>query len=403
MARLLEELDGDGLISSNSKGIPSSVTRNLLPISNEANDVSQDKWIWNPDAESIRHTNVYRFMRKLGFNDREEFLRYSRENLEEFWDAICRETSIAWFEPYTRVLDSSRGPEWTRWFIDGKTNIALTCLDRHASSGNTALLWETENGAEGRMSFAQLNLEVNRLANALSSLDVAIGDRVALCLPMTPEVVKVLYACFKLGLVVVPIFAGFGAHAIAARLQDSGARIIFTADFGERRGKKFPLKAKVDEALNSAPDITHQIVVRYRDGEVPWCAERDLWWDDFVKGRPTEFETKALNSEALAFILYTSGTTGRPKGTVHTHAGCLAQMCKEIYLAFDHQADDQFFWLTDIGWMMGPWSIIGTIILAELFFFTTVLPTTPTRTGFGRWLNGIESLRSGSHRRQSGC
>lgn len=330
-----------------------------MPVPNQAASASPDKWIWEPDPDSIQHTNVYRFMQRLGFDDREAFLRYSRENPEEFWDAMIQETSIEWFEPYTRVLDAPRGPEWAQWFVGGKTNIALNCLDRHTNSENVALLWEAENGTQGEISFQELNREVNRLANALSGLGLAPGDRVALCLPMCPEVVTVLYACFKLGLVVVPIFAGFGVSAIAARLKDSGSRIIVTADFLERRGKKIPLKAKVDEALDQIGGVEHELVLRYRGGDVRWSPGRDIWWHEFVKGQSAECETLALESEATAFILYTSGTTGRPKGTVHTHAGCLAQMTKEIYLAFDHQAGDRFFWLSDIGWMMGPWSIIG--------------------------------------------
>ena len=193
---------------------------------------------------------------------------------------------------------------------------------------------------------------------------------------MTPEVVTVLYACFKLGLIVVPIFAGFGAHAIAARLQDSGARIIFTADYGERRGKKNPLKEKVDEAAQQVPDVNTRLSFAIA-AAASHGLQRDLWWHEFVAGKPATCETKALDSEALAFILYTSGTTGRPKGTVHTHAGCLAQMCKEIYLAFDHQADDRFFWLSDIGWMMGPWTIIGNHSFGGTIFLYDGAPDYP--------------------------
>src|ERR1700681_259527 len=204
------------------------------------------KWIWEPSPEWIEQTNVWQFMRKLGFTDREAFLRYSRENLEEFWDQMVREASIEWVPPYSRVLDISRGVEWSQWFLGGTLNIAWNCLDRHVASGSTACIWEGEDGATRALTFAELAEDVNRLANALAALGLAKGDRVALVMPMVPEVVTAVYACFKLGLIVVPIFAGFGEGAIATRLENSGARVVFTSDYGQRRGKLVPLKQKVD-------------------------------------------------------------------------------------------------------------------------------------------------------------
>jgi acetyl-CoA synthetase len=155
-----------------------------------------NKWIWEPSREWIEQTNIWRFMQKLGFSDREEFLRYSRENLEAFWDHMVREAGIDWFQPYDRVLDLSRGAEWTEWFLGGKLNIAWNCLDRHVASGNLACIWEGEDGAIRTLTFAQLAEEVNRLTNGLSAIGLAKGDRVALVMPMVPEVVAILYACF---------------------------------------------------------------------------------------------------------------------------------------------------------------------------------------------------------------
>jgi len=337
-----------------------------------------NKWIWEPSREWIEQTNVWRFMQKLGFSDREEFLRYSRENLEAFWDHMVREAGIDWFQPYDRVVDLSRGPEWTEWFLGGKLNIAWNCLDRHVASGKLACIWEGEDGAIRTLTFAQLAEEVNRLVNGLSALGLAKGDRVALVMPMVPEVVAILYACFKLGLIVVPIFAGFGAGAIATRLENSGARVVFTADHAQRRGKLLPLKEKVDQALEKPTAVEKVIVWRYKSGEIPWHEGRDLWWDEVVRGQSTTRESLALDSEDRAFILYTSGTTGKPKGTVHTHAGCLAQMSKEIYLAFDHKPADRFWWLSDIGWMMGPWMIIGNQNFGGTIFLYDGAPDWPT-------------------------
>jgi acetyl-CoA synthetase len=313
--------------------------------------------VWTPPPGWVEQTNVYRFMRRLGFDRLEDFLQFSREHNERFWDEMLREAGIEWFEPYTKVCDTSDGVEWSRWFIDGRLNIAANCLDRHTGSTAPAILWEGEDGAIRSLTFSELAAETARLAHALHGLGLREGDRVALVMPMIPEVVAVLYACFKLGLIAVPIFAGFGAAAIATRLEDSAARVVVTADWLERRGRRLPLKAKLDEALEGTP-VEKVIVFRYKSDPIPWNTARDVWWDELLDGRPIEHASLPLDSEHRALLLYTSGTTGKPKGAVHTHAGALAQTTKEILLAFDHKPADRFFWLSDIGWMMGPWEII---------------------------------------------
>jgi acetyl-CoA synthetase len=312
--------------------------------------------IWEPSREFIERTNVWRFMERLGFMDREAFLRFSREQPERFWDELMHEMRVEWFEPYRQVLDASRGPEWAQWFIGGRLNIAHNCLDRWADSGRIACLWEAENGATREVTFRELRKEANRVANGLKSMGLQPGDRIALCLPMVPEILSILYGCFKAGLTVAPIFAGFGAGAIATRLEDSGARVVFTAEHLERRGKKLPLAEKIPAGIRT-------VMV----GGGPLFADQ-----------PDDAPTQSLDSEARAFILYTSGTTGKPKGAVHTHAGCLAQMGKEIWLGFDHQPDDRFFWLSDIGWMMGPWSILGNHLFGGTIFMYDGAPDFPT-------------------------
>ena len=321
-------------------------------------------WIWKPTIEWTEQTNVYRFIRRLGFTDREEFLRFSVEHLEQFWAEMASEAGIHWFEPYCQVLDSSRGVEWSQWFTGGKLNITDNCLDRHKDSGRIAILSETEDGAPRTITFAELHAEVNRLANALRAMGLNPGDRVAMCMPMVPEIVTILYACFKLGLVVVPIFAGFGAGAIATRLENSGAHVVFTAEFLHRRAKPIPLRAKVEQAVERAPSVERIVALEQ--------------WNDLLRGQPDECATLPLDSETPCLILYTSGTTGKPKGTVHTHAGTLVQMAKEIYLAFDHKAEDRFFWLSDIGWMMGPWSIIGNHNFGGTIFIYDGAPDYPS-------------------------
>jgi acetyl-CoA synthetase len=311
--------------------------------------------IWRPSQEFVESTNVWRFMQRLGFADREAFLLFSREEPERFWSEILREMRVEWFEPYRQVLDASRGPEWTEWFLGGRINIAHNCVDRWAGTDRIACIQESENGAQRQITFAELRRDANRVANGLRAMGLEPGDRVALCLPMVPEILAILYGCFKAGLIVVPIFAGFGSGAIATRIEDSGARVLFTAPNLERRGKRLPLAEKMPRT------VERTIVV---DG--PMFPEQAV-----------EAETVALDSEARAFILYTSGTTGKPKGAVHTHAGCLAQIGKEIWLGFDHREGERFFWLSDIGWMMGPWTILGNHLFGGTIFMYDGAPDFP--------------------------
>jgi acetyl-CoA synthetase len=312
--------------------------------------------VWKPTQEQIERTNVWRFMQRLGFEDRAAFLRFSVDELERFWDETMREIGVQWFEPYQQVLDSSRGVEWCRWFTGGRLNIAYNCVDRWAQTDRIACIWEGENGETRTIGFRELRDRSNQVANALIESGLQAGDRVALCMPMIPEILAILYGCFRAGLTAVPIFAGFGAGAIASRIADSGARVVLTERYLTRRGKRLPLAEKMPNGV------------------------RTIIGSEFASAASSSFETASLDSEHRAIILYTSGTTGKPKGVVHTQAGCLAQMGKEIWLAFDHQPDDRFFWLSDIGWMMGPWTIIGNHLFGGTIFLYDGAPDYPTRS-----------------------
>jgi acetyl-CoA synthetase len=319
--------------------------------------------VWRPKKADIERTNVYRFMQRLGISDREEFLRFSVDQLETFWAEIEKEMKVEWFTPYSKILDTQRGNEWAKWYIGGELNIAHNCLDRWLHSRQIACLWQNESGDRREVTFLDLVYDSNRLAHYLRSLGIDRGDRVALCVPMEPELLTVVYACLKIGAVVVPIFAGFGPSAIASRLADSGARVVFTAESLTRRGKKIPLRAKVDEALLRENAVEHVIHLDQIDSLTSQLSGL--------------FETVPLPSDAPALLLYTSGTTGKPKGCVHTHGGALMQPAKEVYLAFDHQPSDRFFWLTDIGWMMGPWTILGNHHFGGTIFLYDGAPDYP--------------------------
>jgi len=320
-------------------------------------------FVYTPSRETVENANVRRFMRRLGFDDLDSFLAWSRDEHLKFWDECVRECGIEFSHAYTQVCDDSRGPEWTQWFLPGELNVAHNCLDRHSG---LAILWENESGATREVTFDELRALTDGYAARLQALGLREGDRVALVMPMIPEIVAMLYACFKLGLIVVPIFSGFGEQAIWTRLADSGARMVFTEDSLVRRGKRVALRAKVEEAIARGCAVEHILT----------SADRDTG----------TVATRALPSEAPCFILYTSGTTGKPKGVVHTHAGALAQMAKEIRFAFDQKPGDRFFWLSDIGWMMGPWTILGNHNFGGTIFLYDGAPDFPDADRLWRML-----------------
>jgi acetyl-CoA synthetase len=229
-------------------------------------------------------------------------------------------------------------------------------------------VWEGEEGAKRLFTFEELFREVNRATNALKELGVAKGDTVGLYMPMVPETVIALLACFKTGAIAIPIFSGYAPPAVAQRLRDAKAKVLFTADGSMRRGKGVRIKPNADAAVADAPSVEHVVVLRRTGEQVAWTEGRDIWWHDLVPRQRSVARTAHLDSEDVALIIYTSGTTGLPKGTVHTHAGTLVQVTKEVGYFFDMKATDVFFWLSDIGWMMGPWMIIG-----GLFHGATVL------------------------------
>jgi len=332
------------------------------------------KIVWKPSEEYIKNANITRFMNKYGIKDYDELIKRSTDNIEWFWDAIMKDLDIEWYKSYNKVLDTSGGIQWAKWFIGGKINIVHNCLDRHAKSSrkdNIAIIWEDEAGNTRKYTYFELYYEVNKLANALKELGVQKGDRVGIYMPMVPEIVVGFLAIIKIGAIAIPIFSGFGFSALASRLNIAEAKILLTADGSIRRGKIIKIKEEADKALEKVPTVKHVVVYKRIGEKIEWDPNRDIWWDDIVYRQSKECLTMQMDSEDYAMIIFSSGTTGKPKGTVHTHGGALAQITKELGYYFDVKENDVFFWLTDIGWMMGPWMIIGvqnfgaTIVLFE--------------------------------------
>ncbi len=321
-----------------------------------------DEIVWKPTKDYVEKANITRFMKKHNIKNYKELIKKSTEDIEWFWDAAVKDLNIKWYKPYEKVFDDTDGIQWTKWFIGGKTNIVLNCLDKHVNSdrkNNVAVTWENESGDVRRLTYKELSSEVNRFANALKELGVKKGDRIGIYMPMVPETIIGFLAVMKIGGISIPIFSGFGSHALASRLQIAGAKLLLTADGSVRRGKTVEIKKEVDKAIDTVTTLEHIIVYRRLGIDITWKEGRDIWWKDIVAHQSDKCETLEMDSEDYAMIIFSSGTTGPPKGTVHTHGGALAQIGKELGYYFDVKENDVFFWLSDIGWMMGPWMIIG--------------------------------------------
>jgi acetyl-CoA synthetase len=316
---------------------------------------------WEPTADVIADANATRLMERLGIKDYRDLVARSAVDIEWFWAAAVEDLDISFATPYRQILDGSRGPEWPRWFVGGEINLAYNCIDRHASANPDAraLLWEGEDEATRELSYGELLRRVGRVANGLSSLGIGVGDVVAVYMPMVPEAIVAMYAVIRLGAVYLPIFSGFGAPAVKTRLQDSGAKLLITADGFFRRGRRVPMKEAADAAAAEAADLTHVVVWRRWPDEPCPLSERDILWDDAFEGASPDHLAPALDPETPMMIAYTSGTTGRPKGSVHVHGGFLVKVAAEAAYQTDLKRDDVLFWVTDMGWIMGPWEIVG--------------------------------------------
>ncbi len=336
--------------------------------------------VWRPTDELLRGANITRFMRRHGIEDHDDLLNRSVKNNQWFWKAAVEDLGIEWYEEPLGVLDASRGNPWALWFPGGKINIAHNGLDRRAlgmDKDKVACIWEGDDRTVRKTTYRDHYLEANRLANAMVAEGIEPGDTVGIYMPMVPEVITAMFACWKVGALAVPIFSGFAAKATATRLEDAGAKLLLTADGYMRRGKVVELKEEADKAVAMVPSLRRVVVLDRLCRRTPWDDEVDVHWSDFLDGQPEEFETRQLDSEHRSMILYTSGTTGKPKGSVHTHIGVLAQATKEIAYGFDMKPADVFFWVTDIGWMMGPWMIIGVSTLGGTMVMMEGTPDYP--------------------------
>ncbi|ROS25286.1 acetyl-coenzyme A synthetase [Rathayibacter sp. PhB127] len=310
-----------------------------------------------------------------------------------FWADRSR-VLLHWHRPFTRTLDWSE-PPFARWFDDGELNVAYNCLDRHVLAGHgdrIAIHWEGEPGDSRDLTYAELTAEVKRAANLFTSLGVQAGDRVAIYLPMIPEAVIAMLAVARLGAVHSVVFGGFSAESLRARIDDAEAKLVVTADGGWRKGSVFPLKPAVDAALaldGGASSVEHVLVVRRGGNTVEWSADRDLWWHEEIVAVDADHVARPFPAEQPLFILYTSGTTGKPKGILHTSGGYLTQVAYTHRTVFDLKPETDVYWCTaDVGWITGhSYVVYGPLANGATQVMYEGTPDTPHA---GRWWEIIE-------------
>jgi len=327
-------------------------------------DLTSQPVAWRPDAGRLARSRALAFARANGLTTWEEIADRAAADPSWFWGAVADELGIVWSRQYDTVLDLSAGPAWPRWFVGGRMNYVVSAVDRHLAerAGEVALVWEGDDGATRSLTYGELAAEVNRLSNALRALGIGKGDRVGIFLPMLAETAIATLACSRIGAIFVPMFSGYGPDAVATRINDASARLLITADGFYRRGAVVSMKATADAALEQTTSIERVLVVRRTGADVPWTAGRDVWWHDIVPTQPDACEPEDTAADDPYMLIYTSGTTGKPKGAVHVHAGFPVKAAQDLAFCFDVHRGDRLFWLTDLGWMMGPWAIAGGLI-----------------------------------------
>ncbi|MDX6669310.1 MAG: acetyl-CoA synthetase, partial [Solirubrobacteraceae bacterium] len=336
---------------------------------------------WEPTQEYVERANVTRLMRAHGIGTIDELRARSVADISWYWDAVVRDLGIPFAQPYEQVLDDSQGIQWCKWFVGGHVNLTSACVDRWTGApelaDRPALIAEAEDGVVRTLTYGDLAREVDALAAALRADGVSKGDTIGVFMPMVAEAVVAAYAIAKIGAVYLPIFSGFAASAIASRLQDAEARVVLTADGTWRRGKHGAMKPTCDEAVAQCPTVRRVVMLERLGIDVPMTPGRDATWADFTAGHTGTVEAEDTGSEDVFMIAYTSGTTGRPKGAVHVHGGFLVKIASEVAYQTDLHPGEVFYWVTDMGWIMGPLSMVGSHALGAAMVMYEGAPDFP--------------------------
>lgn len=336
--------------------------------------------VWRPTQDYIEQANLTRFMRQNGVENYAELMERSTSDFPWFTAALLRFLNIKFYHPYAQIVDLSRGIEWPRWCVGGRLNIVHNCLDKYIGTpgeNRPAMIWESEEGKTVTLTYGELHLQVCRAADGLRALGLGKGDAIGLYMPMVPQIVIAMLAIARIGGILLPLFSGFGAGAIAARLADAEAKALFTADGFFRRGKPVAMKSVADEAAALVPSLKHVIVFNRAGLETTMLPGRDHDWDEWLAPYAGLSPAEETEAEDTLMVIYTSGTTGQPKGAVHTHCGFPIKAAQDMAFGADVHPGQVIYWVTDMGWMMGPWLVFGALLLGATFLIYDGAPDYP--------------------------
>ena len=357
-------------------------------VTKELDVLLKEARVFRPSAEVVEQSNITNWMAEHNIGSYEELLSKA-QNIEWYWGEVAKE--LDWYKPWSTVLDERNAPFY-KWFIDGKMNIVYNALDRHMETGHknkVAYIWEGEDGAVKKLTYRDLYNEVNRFANGLKSLGVGRGDRVAIYLPMIPELPMAMLACAKIGAIHSVVFSGFSAKALRDRINDCKAKVLITVDGFYRKGSVIAAKESADEALLDAPTIKNMVVVnRMNRADLAMLDDRDIYWDELIAGESNHAKTEEMDSEDILYILYTSGTTGKPKGIVHIHGGYAVGIYGTLKYVFDLKDEDIWWCAADVGWVTGhSYIVYAPLMLGVSSFMYEGAPAFPHGN---RWWEMIE-------------
>ncbi len=350
------------------------------------------EFAWHPTPDLIAQSNLQRFIERHALGSYEELMRRSTTDIAWFWDTVLRDLGIQFYKPYSHVVDLTQGKPWAHWCVDGQMNILHNLLDKYAGTeidNGLAIKSEIEDGTTRTITYKDLREQVNKMAAGLRNLGLGRGDAIGVFMPMVPEIVIAMLAIIKIGGIFLPLFSGFGAAAIVSRLNDAEAKALFTADGTSRRGRFCAMRPVAEEAASQISTLKHLIVLGQSVSDAVSVASKKTqeavsfpyrthsWRELLHQTSNIEHQTCVTSAEDPMMIIYTSGTTGRPKGAVHTHCGFPIKSAQDMWHGLDLHADETLFWMTDMGWMMGPWEVFGTLLLGATMMLYDGAPDFP--------------------------